>query len=157
MKKHLVILLLLCCGTVVSAQNPDELSKARKKQVADSIKLFKKNKADSIKLSNQVYPKADIQPTFPGGDNGLQRFLADNLQYPTRDREGNTQGKVVVRFIVEKDGSLSHIEALHMPTTTMGMEAERLVKVMPRWKPGILNGRIVRVQFAIEVPFTLRP
>ena len=108
MKKHLLILLLLCYGIAVKAQSPDQL-KAKKKQIADSIKLLKKIKADSIKASNEIYPKADIQPTFPGGDNGLQRFLNDNLEYPTRDREGNTQGKVVVRFIVEKDGTLSHV------------------------------------------------
>lgn len=146
MKKYWLILLMTCCATTVSAQ----------KRI-DSIKLRKQFIADSIKHSNQIYIKADINPSFPGGDNALLRYIKENMQYPTRDREDNAQGKAFVRFVVEKDGSISNVKALSAPSTTMAMEAERLVKNMPKWTPGIVFTRVARVQFTIAVPFTLQP
>jgi len=148
MKKCFFILLMICCVTAVTAQ---------KQKNTDSVKSKKQLIADSIKRSNQIYTKADINPSFPGGDNGLARYIKENMQYPTRDREDNTQGKVFVRFVVEKDGSISNVKALKAPSTTMGMEAERLVKNMPKWTPGIVWGKVSRVQFTIAVNFTLQP
>lgn len=147
MKKYLFLLTVICFSTTLHAQNGK----------ADSVKIKKQLKADSIKRSNQVYTRADINPSFPGGDNGLSRYINENLQYPTRDREDNTQGKAYVRFVVEKDGSLSNVKALAAPSATMAMEAERLVKAMPKWTAGIVSGRISRVQFTIAVPFSLQP
>ena len=155
MKKQLLVLLMLCCGTAVFAQKNGEPNKLRTKQIVDSVKQVKKAKADSIKYSNQIYTRADLNPSFPGGDNGLQRYIRENMQYPTRDREDNAQGKAFVRFVVEKDGSISNVKALSAPSATMAMEAERLVKNMPKWTPGMVATRIVRVQFTIAVPFTL--
>ncbi len=146
MKKYLFILTIICFSVKVNAQRK-----------VDSVKIKKQFIADSIKRSNQIYTKADLAPNFPGGDNGLLRYIKDNMQYPTRDREDNRQGKALVRFVVEKDGSISNIKALTAPSTTMAMEAERLVKAMPKWAPGIVSGRVSRVQFTIAVNFTLQP
>ena len=148
MKKYWLILLMICCITAVSAQ---------KQQKVDSVKIRKQFIADSIKHSNQIYTRPDINPSFPGGNEGLLRYIKENMQYPTRDREDNTQGKAFVRFVVEKDGSISNVKALTAPSTTMAMEAERLVKNMPKWTPGIVFTRVARVQFTIAVPFTLQP
>lgn len=147
MKKYLLVLAIICFSIKANAQN----------HKADSVKIKKQYRADSIKRSKQIYTKADIYPSFPGGDNGLQRYLAANMQYPTRDREDNTQGKAYVRFVVEKDGSLSNIKVLSAPSATMGMEAERLVKNMPKWTPGMVATKIARVQFTIAVTFSLWP
>ncbi|OCX53536.1 hypothetical protein BEL04_04350 [Mucilaginibacter sp. PPCGB 2223] len=146
-------------ASTANAQTPktDDLAKLRKKQIADSIKQAKKAKADSIKYSNEIYTKADIMPNFPGGDNALKRYINDNMQYPTRDREDNRQGKALVRFVVEKDGSINNVKALTAPSTTMAIEAERLVKAMPKWSPGLIGNRIVRVQFTIAINFSLQP
>lgn len=148
MKNHLFLLLMICCVTAASAQKQHKI---------DSVKIKKQLIADSIKRSNQIYTKADINPSFPGGDNGLLRYIKENLQYPTRDREDNTQGKAYVRFVVEKNGSISNVKTLSAPSTTMAMEAERLVRNMPKWTPGIVFTRVARVQFTIAVPFTLQP
>jgi len=148
MKRCLLIILITCCVQAASAQ---------KHKNTDSVKIRKQFIADSIKRGNQIYTKADINPSFPGGDNGLQRYIRENLQYPTRDREDNTQGKAFVRFVVEKDGSISNVKALSAPSATIAMEAERLVKNMPKWTPGVVFTRVARVQFTIAVPFTLQP
>lgn len=148
MKKHLFILLMICCVTAASAQ---------KQRATDSVKIKKQLRVDSIKRANQVYTKADINPSFPGGDNGLLRYIKENMQYPTRDREDNTQGKAYVRFVVEKDGSISNVHVVKAPSTTMSMEAERLVKNMPKWAPGLVSTRVSRIQFTIAVSFTLQP
>jgi protein TonB len=148
MKTYLFILMAICCSTAAIAQ---------KQKIADPVKIKKQFMADSIKHSNQIYTRADINPTFPGGDNGLLRYVKENMQYPTRDREDNTQGKAYVRFVVEKDGSISNVKTLSAPSTTIAMEAERLVKNMPKWTPGIVSGGICRVQFTIAVNFTLQP
>ncbi|WP_448698938.1 energy transducer TonB [Mucilaginibacter sp. AW1-3] len=148
MKKYWFILFMICCVSVANAQKP---------KLVDSAKIKKKLRADSIKLSNEIYTHADIMPSFPGGDGALKRYINDNMQYPTRDREDNRQGKVLVRFVIEKDGSISNIKSLTAPSTTMVMEAERLVKAMPKWRPGFIGDRIVRVQFTLAVNFSLQP
>jgi len=130
---------------------------AQKHKPVDSAKIKKQLKADSIKYANRIYTKADIMPNFPGGDNALKRYINQNLQYPTRDREDNTQGKALVRFVVERDGSISNVKALIAPSATMAIEAERLAKAMPKWSPGIFGDKTVRVQFTIAVYFTLQP
>lgn len=94
-------------------------------------------------------------PEFPGGDEERVRFLNKNLTYPQEARETNTSGTVYLEFVVERDGSISNISIKRGIGGGCDEEAVRVVKMMPKWKPGRQQGHEVRVQFMLPVKFTL--
>jgi len=95
-------------------------------------------------------------PRFPGGIAKFYRFLVDNLKYPEAARAKKIQGTVFVSFIVEKDGSLSNIKTVRGLSTETDQEAERMLKISPKWEPGSLNGRPIRTQYNIPIKFALK-
>lgn len=94
-------------------------------------------------------------PSFPGGMEAMYRFFAENIKYPQEAKDKNITGKVYVTFVVEADGSISNPRLLRDIGGGCGQEAIRVVKLMPRWKPGKNKGQPVRVQFNLPVNFTL--
>jgi TonB family protein len=104
---------------------------------------------------SELFTVAETEPSFPGGYPEFYKFLQKEVQYPAVDRENNVQGKVMVTFIVEKDGSLNDVQALRGPSPTIDAEAVRVISISPKWIPGIQNGKPVRVQFTVPVSFSL--
>lgn len=94
-------------------------------------------------------------PSFPGGLAALSKFIADNTHYPAEAKEKGIQGRVVVSFVVEKDGSLSHIEIARSVDSLLDKEALRVVRSMPKWNPGKQKGETVSVKYVIPVNFKL--
>lgn len=103
-----------------------------------------------------VWVAVEEDPEFPGGLDALSQYLADNIQYPALARENGITGKVFVTFVVEKDGRVGQIKILRDIGGGCGAEAVRVVKAMPKWKPGKQSGKPVRTQFNLPVSFTLR-
>lgn len=97
----------------------------------------------------------EMMPEFEGGDNALMEYLADNLEYPAVAKEAGIAGVVYVQFVIEKDGSVSDVKVLRGVHNLLDKEARRVIEDMPQWLPGQQNGRVVRVQFAIPIRFTL--
>ena len=97
----------------------------------------------------------DEEPSFPGGMEAMYKFLAENIKYPQEAKDNNISGRVFVSFIVEPDGSITNPRLLRDIGGGCGQEAIRVVKLMPRWKPGKNMGQTVRVQFNLPVNFTL--
>ncbi|MEB0263969.1 MULTISPECIES: TonB family protein [unclassified Mucilaginibacter] len=104
---------------------------------------------------NQIFAAVEQAPAFPGGESKFYKYLQDNVRYPSIARENNVQGRVILTFVVEKDGSLTDIKVVRGIGSGCDEEAIRVLKRSPRWKPGIQNGRPVRVQYSIPVNFTL--
>jgi protein TonB len=104
---------------------------------------------------NKVYQSVEQEPAFPGGIEKFYAYLGRSIKYPAVDRENNVTGIVYVQFVVERDGSLTDVQAVRGPTQSMKDEAIRAVKASPKWKAGIQNGRPVRVQYTVPVNFTL--
>ncbi len=94
-------------------------------------------------------------PQFPGGESARMEFLRDNIKYPQTARESGIQGTVYVSFIVERNGSLTNIKILRSIGGGCDELVIRIVKCMPKWKPGKQDGKTVRVQFTMPVKFTL--
>lgn len=97
----------------------------------------------------------EILPEFPGGEVALHQYLANNLIYPDIAIKNNIQGKVLVRFIIKEDGSISNATIVRPLGYGLDEEALRLIQSMPEWKTGRVNGKIVPVPFQIPVKFVL--
>ncbi|MBX2893021.1 MAG: TonB family protein [Saprospiraceae bacterium] len=95
-------------------------------------------------------------PTFPGGEQDLLRYLAENIKYPALAREAGIEGTVALSFVVNKDGSVTDVSILKDIGGGCGKEAVRVVKSMPRWAPGEANGHPVKVRFTLPVRFRLQ-
>lgn len=105
--------------------------------------------------TGKIYTVVEVLPSFPGGVSEFMQFITSNIRYPAEDRKNNTQGRVVMQFVVEADGKLSDIRSLRSPTSAMAEEATRVLSLSPAWKPGIQNGRAVRAQFTVPINFSL--
>ncbi len=108
-----------------------------------------------IEESNEPFLTVEMKPSFVGGDKEMYKFLSQNLKYPSAAQRANIQGKVFLKFIVEKDGSITGVETMKGIGFGCDEEAARVVKLMPKWIAGKQNGRNVRVFFTIPVFFKL--
>lgn len=97
---------------------------------------------------NQVYTAVEVKPDFPGGIAKFYAYVSKNFRVP-EDEE--IKGKIIVQFVVEKDGSLTDIKVLRDLGFGTGKEAERVLRSCPKWKPGIQNGRPVRVLYSLPI------
>lgn len=103
-----------------------------------------------------VFRSVEILPAFPGGEQAFAKFLTNHLLYPPLAWQQGIQGKVFAQFVVERNGSLTHIKILRDPGSGLGDEAVRVLKMSPHWKPGIQNGKPVRVLFVVPITFTIQ-
>ena len=94
-------------------------------------------------------------PEYPGGMEAMMKFVAENLKYPQQMQKEKVEGRVLLSFVVEKDGSVTNIEEVKSPHPDLTEEAIRVVKLMPKWKPGKQDGKEVRVQFNLPITFIL--
>jgi protein TonB len=109
----------------------------------------------AVTEDNTVYPVSDIQifPTPVGGEDAWNKFLSKNLRYPSEAQDAGVGGRVYMSFVVEKDGSLSNFTVERGAGYGMDEEATRVLKLAKAWKPGLQNGRPVRVKFVIPINF----
>ena len=95
-------------------------------------------------------------PEFPGGTEAMYAYLAKNLQYPADALEAKLQGTVYLTFVVDKDGGISNLLVLRGISPSLDEEAIRVMKRMPKWTPGLLNGEKIRTQVNLPVKFSLK-
>ena len=106
---------------------------------------------------NQVYPVTETKPQYPGGEAALMQYIASAIQYPTTAINANVQGRLVVQFIVEKDGSIGEAKVARSCHPELDKEALRVVKNLPKFIPGKHDGQDVRCMFALPINFKLPP
>ena len=99
---------------------------------------------------------AEIMPEFPGGTAALMKYLGTNIKYPTISQEMGSAGRVIVQFVVDKDGSISNPEVVRGVDAYLDKEAIRVISSMPKWRPGVQNGKKVRVKYTVPVVFRLQ-
>ena len=110
-----------------------------------------------VSQSNQnVYDQVEQMPEFPGGMPAMIEFLQTNIKYPKDAIKQDVGGKVMVMFVVETDGSISNVRVARKVFPSLDKEAVRVVKAMPKWKPGKEKGRPVRVNFTLPVVFSTK-
>ena len=112
--------------------------------------------APKPEVATKVFDVVEEMPSFPGGQAALMQYLASNIKYPVVAQENGVQGRVIVSFVVERDGSISDVKVARSVDPSLDREAQRVVKSMPKWKPGKQNGSAVRVKYTVPVVFRLQ-
>ena len=118
------------------------------------VKYIPKEVKDRLSGTPVLEGKEDM-PEFPGGMSALMQYFRKNMRYPEAAKKRGTQGRVVVRFVVGKDGSVRNPKVLRPVDEELDAEAIRLVKAMPKWKPGMEGGQAVDAKFTVPVKFSL--
>ena len=106
--------------------------------------------------SENVYDVVEVMPSFPGGQEALMSYLSNNTEYPIEAQKRGVEGRVVVSFVIEEDGSISQAKVVRSVDSLLDHEAQRVVKSMPKWKPGKQNGKYVRVKYTVPIVFRLQ-
>ena len=107
-------------------------------------------------VEQEIFQIVEEMPSFPGGEAKLMEYVAKNIKYPQIARETGIQGRVFVGFVVEPDGSISNVKLLRGIGGGCDEEAMRVIKSLPKWKPGKQRGKAVRVSYQIPVFFKLQ-
>ena len=105
---------------------------------------------------DKVYEVCEQMPIFEGGDAALLKYLGENLKYPDKTKDRGVQGRLVIGFIVEKDGSLTDVKVLRPVDIDLDAEVLRVIKGMPKWIPGRQNGKRVRVRYLLPIHICLQ-
>ncbi|MBR5698480.1 MAG: M56 family metallopeptidase [Prevotella sp.] len=122
----------------------------------DAIEADVQAGQDAAAAEEGVFDVVEKMPEFPGGQEALMNFLQKNVKYPKEAMDKGTQGRVVVQFVVGKDGSVTNPKVVKSVSPELDQEALRVVKMMPKWQPGKQKGEEVPVRFTIPVSFMLR-
>jgi len=104
----------------------------------------------------KVFDVVEQMPSFPGGQSALFQWLSSNIKYPVVAEENGVQGRVIVTFVVERDGSITDVKVVKSVDPSLDKEAVRVTKSMPKWIPGKQNGAAVRVKYTLPVTFRLQ-
>lgn len=113
----------------------------------------KENKNDKVK---EIFVFVEEMPEFPGGELALRKYLTNAVKYPLIAQENGIQGKVYVSFIIDESGAITHIELLRGIDSSLDNEALRVVRTLPKWKPGKQAGKAVKVRYNVPIHFELQ-
>lgn len=146
---------LLVAGNISCSQDASQTEDAKEEVVAPVSPEAKEAPADST-AKEEVFMVAEQMPEYPGGMKEMLKFLQENVKYPENAMKNNVQGRVIVQFVVEKDGTPTEFKVLRSVDPDLDAEALRVMKAMPKWKPGMQKGQVVRVKFTVPVSFKLQ-
>lgn len=146
---------LLVAGNISCSQDASQTEDAKEEVVAPVSPEAKEAPVDST-AKEEVFMVAEQMPEYPGGMKEMLKFLQENVKYPENAMKNNVQGRVIVQFVVEKDGTPTEFKVLRSVDPDLDAEALRVMKAMPKWKPGMQKGQVVRVKFTVPVSFKLQ-
>ena len=135
--KRMILLAMMSAGLTLSVQ-------AQKTVVSNEASAKEK-----------VYDVVEQMPEYPGGMSELMKFIGETMKYPEDAEKQQKEGLVLVRFVVEKDGSVNDVEVVKDAWPSLDAEAIRVVKLLPKWTPGKQNGKVLRVKYTIPFRFAI--
>lgn len=140
----------------VAADKAEEAKAVEQAKQAAEVKVKTKPQNDTTKKKKTWVCIPETMPQFPGGQGVLMKYLAANIKYPASAVKGKKEGRVIVTFIVQKDGSITHAKIVRSIDPELDAEALRVVKGMPKWTPGTQLGKPVSVKYTLPVKFSLQ-
>ena len=130
--------------------------KSAEKKAVEATETVETQAVETVATDDsEVYGAVEVMPEYPGGTTAMYEFIQKTLKYPESAKDKGLEGKVFISFVVEKDGSLSSVQVLRGVCDEIDAEAVRVLKMMPKWKPGMNNGEPVRVQYTMPFKFQL--
>ena len=139
-------------GTTDFDKGTDDLNVVREHKEEVIVEEKKPEPVDD----NQVFTVVEQKPQFPGGEAALLKWVGEHLRYPAMAQENNIQGKVVVQFVVTKTGKVGEVKVIRSKDPDLDKEAVRVVKALPDFVPGKMNGHAVNVWYTLPVTFKLQ-
>lgn len=139
-------------GTTDFDKGTDDLNVVREHKEEVIVEEKKPEPVDD----NQVFTVVEQKPQFPGGDAALLKWVSEHIRYPAMAQENNIQGRVVVQFVVTKTGKVGEVKVLRSKDPDLDKEAVRVVKSLPAFVPGKMNGHAVNVWYTLPVTFKLQ-
>lgn len=121
----------------------------------DSVKVGPYLKSDTASDEEYCYEEPDVLPEFPGGLEALMNYLGNHIRYPKMAEKNKVQGRVLVRFVVQKTGKVGKVEVLESVDNDLAEEAFRVVRLLPDFTPGLVNDKPVNVWYTLPVTFKL--
>lgn len=140
--------------TVVGSSKNDAVDEAKALLRKEGVQQLNV-KNESANDNDSIYNVVSENASFPGGDVALSDWMRKNMKYPEECRKQGIQGRVVIKFVVNKDGSIVDLETVRSPHPALAEEGLRVVKSMPKWEPAKENGKVVRSRFNIPIMFRL--
>jgi protein TonB len=147
-------------------EDPPKQEEIQKVVISDKTQEGNKDGIDQLEIDPNIGKEVDAKPTiftfveqmpsFPGGEEKMGEFIGENLKYPSRARDNQTEGKVVLTFVVNETGGISDIKVLRDIGDGCGQAAIDVIKKMKPWSPGKQNGKAVPVQFTLPIQFSLQ-
>ena len=125
----------------------------------DDLNVVREHKEEIIveeKKEEHVFTAVEQMPQFPGGEAELMKYISNNIKYPTMAMENNIQGRVVVQFVVTKTGKIGEVKVVRSKDPDLDKEAVRVVKSLPNFIPGKMNGQAVNVWYTLPITFKLQ-
>lgn len=133
---------------------------AEEKQRTDMVVVLKEPVPNMDELAQQgtdhVYQVVDEMPQFPGGNRAMMAYIGQNMKYPAEAHAKGIEGRVVVQFVVNKEGDLQDIKVMKSIDPLLDQEAIRVISSMPKWTPGKLKGEAVNIQYTMPIQFKLQ-
>ena len=126
------------------------------KDIADLKKIVTQEAPKEDDEDNKVFDMVEVQPSFPGGTSEMMSWISSHLKYPAIAAENGIEGKVIVQFVVGKNGAIRDANIVRALNPSCDKEALRVVNAMPRWLPGKQNGKEVSVKFTLPITFKLQ-
>ena len=134
-----------------------EINTEDDKDVEIEIKAPVEQVVEEEEQEEEIFMVVETMPEFPGGQAELFKYLSENVKYPVIAQENGIQGRVICQFVVNKDGSIVDVEVVRSGgDASLDKEAVRVIKSMPKWKPGKQRGKAVRVKYTVPVNFKLQ-
>ena len=143
---------------IVSETQKNQTSTIENKDVKKeaSPQNVKNKKVDAVEVYGEIYEHVDQMPIFPGGQEALFNFLNKNIKYPPIAERKGIQGRVLVTFVITKEGIVTNVNIAKSVDPSLNKEALRVIRMLPDWTPGRKDGKVVNVKFTVPVSFNLR-
>ena len=143
---------------IVSETQKNQTSTIENKDVKKeaSPQNVKNKKVDAVEVYGEIYEYVEQMPIFPGGQEALFRFITKNLKYPLIAERNGIQGRVLVSFVITKEGIVTNVNIAKSVDPSLNKEALRVIRMLPDWTPGRKDGKVVNVKFTVPVSFNLR-
>jgi TonB family protein len=132
------------------------ITKSPEEYIFEYFRKLKQSPEPSSVETGKVYDVVERMPQFPGGPSAMFEFLTNNINYPVEAEKKGIQGRVIVTFVVERDGTVTNAQISTSAEESLDNEALRIVREMPKWIPGKQDGHTVRVKYTVPVTFRLK-